>query len=79
MGQDRRITLLFSPVCGIKVSKGANAIFSTLGLSHIWLAISFTICDIYDEHAKEAEFVSPDQATRVLPTILSFIDDITNQ
>eukprot|EP00957_Ditylum_brightwellii_P167970 12786073-Ditylum_brightwellii.AAC.1 len=29
---------------------------------HIWLVISSTICDIYDENAKGAEFVSPDQA-----------------
>eukprot|EP00957_Ditylum_brightwellii_P194116 14783077-Ditylum_brightwellii.AAC.1 len=31
-------------------------------LPHIWLAISSTICDIYNEHAKGTEFVSPDQA-----------------
>eukprot|EP00957_Ditylum_brightwellii_P197466 15045905-Ditylum_brightwellii.AAC.1 len=27
---------------------------------HIWLAISSTICDIYNEHANGAEFVSID-------------------
>ena len=48
-------------------------------LLHIWLAISSTICDIYDEHAKGAEFVSPDQAIWVLLAILGFVDNVTNQ
>eukprot|EP00957_Ditylum_brightwellii_P155291 11821768-Ditylum_brightwellii.AAC.1 len=31
------------------------------------------------EHAKGAEFVSPDQAIRVPLAILRFVDDVTNQ
>ena len=48
-------------------------------MPHIWLAINSTICDIYDEHAKGAKCVSPDQAIRVVLAILRFIDDMTNQ
>eukprot|EP00957_Ditylum_brightwellii_P209498 15361996-Ditylum_brightwellii.AAC.1 len=48
-------------------------------LSHIWLAIRSTICDIYNEYAKGEEFVSPDQAIQVLLAILGFVDDMNNQ
>eukprot|EP00957_Ditylum_brightwellii_P119723 9134623-Ditylum_brightwellii.AAC.1 len=46
---------------------------------HIWLAIISTICDIYNEHAKGAEFISPDQAIQVLLAMFGFIDDVTNR
>eukprot|EP00957_Ditylum_brightwellii_P102065 7779838-Ditylum_brightwellii.AAC.1 len=39
-------------------------------LPGIWLAVSSTIGDIYDESAHGAEFFSPDQAIPVLLTIL---------
>eukprot|EP00957_Ditylum_brightwellii_P073402 5578146-Ditylum_brightwellii.AAC.1 len=48
-------------------------------LPHIWLDISSTIYDIYNEHAKGAEFFSPDQAIGVLLAILGFVDEVTNQ
>eukprot|EP00957_Ditylum_brightwellii_P014591 1099574-Ditylum_brightwellii.AAC.1 len=43
MGQDRRITLLFSPVCGIEVTKDANEIFSTLGLT-VFIMLNSSKC-----------------------------------
>jgi hypothetical protein len=43
MGQDRRITLSFSPVCGIEVPKDANAIFSTLGLT-VFIMLNSSKC-----------------------------------
>eukprot|EP00957_Ditylum_brightwellii_P118218 9016828-Ditylum_brightwellii.AAC.1 len=46
---------------------------------HTWLVISSTICDIYEQSAHGAEFVSPDQGISILLAILEFVDDVNNQ
>eukprot|EP00957_Ditylum_brightwellii_P008436 639003-Ditylum_brightwellii.AAC.1 len=38
-----------------------------------------TLCDMFDEFAHGATFVSPDQVHQVLLTILRFVDDANNQ
>eukprot|EP00957_Ditylum_brightwellii_P083172 6324027-Ditylum_brightwellii.AAC.1 len=44
-----------------------------------WKIISSTLCDMFDESAHGATFVSPDHVHRVLLTILGFFDDANNQ
>eukprot|EP00957_Ditylum_brightwellii_P162244 12353773-Ditylum_brightwellii.AAC.1 len=43
------------------------------------IAISSTICDIYEEPAHGAEFISPDQDVSILLVLLGFVGDVTNQ
>eukprot|EP00957_Ditylum_brightwellii_P009324 705476-Ditylum_brightwellii.AAC.1 len=47
--------------------------------SHIWLVISSTICDIYEQSAHGAEFVSPDQDVSIFLAILGFVDNVNTQ
>eukprot|EP00957_Ditylum_brightwellii_P145220 11060990-Ditylum_brightwellii.AAC.1 len=44
-----------------------------------WLVISSTICDIYEQTAHSAEFISPDQDISILLAILGFVDDVNKQ
>eukprot|EP00957_Ditylum_brightwellii_P210088 15364555-Ditylum_brightwellii.AAC.1 len=48
-------------------------------LPGMWLAISSTIGDVYNESAHGVECVGLDQAISVLLTILGFANDVTNQ
>eukprot|EP00957_Ditylum_brightwellii_P189905 14457143-Ditylum_brightwellii.AAC.1 len=43
-----------------------------------WLIISSTLCNMFDESAHSATFISPDQVHQVLLTILGFVDDANN-
>eukprot|EP00957_Ditylum_brightwellii_P054001 4090237-Ditylum_brightwellii.AAC.1 len=45
----------------------------------IWLVISSTMYDIYEQDATRANFISPDGVHSVLLAILGFVDDVTNQ
>eukprot|EP00957_Ditylum_brightwellii_P047109 3577486-Ditylum_brightwellii.AAC.1 len=45
----------------------------------IWLTISSTIGDIYEQSANGTEFISPDKAISLVLAILGFVDNITNQ
>eukprot|EP00957_Ditylum_brightwellii_P183685 13990943-Ditylum_brightwellii.AAC.1 len=44
-----------------------------------WLIISSTICDIYEQSANGAEFVSSDQDVSILLAILGLVDNVNNQ
>eukprot|EP00957_Ditylum_brightwellii_P079636 6055823-Ditylum_brightwellii.AAC.1 len=44
-----------------------------------WFVISSTICNIYEQSANRAEFVSPDQDVNIPLAILGFVDDVNNQ
>eukprot|EP00957_Ditylum_brightwellii_P130997 9992585-Ditylum_brightwellii.AAC.1 len=44
-----------------------------------WLVISSTICDIDEQSAHGADFVSPDQDVSILLAILGFANDVNNQ
>eukprot|EP00957_Ditylum_brightwellii_P164185 12500408-Ditylum_brightwellii.AAC.1 len=46
---------------------------------NIWLVISSTLADIYNEEEKGATFVSPDKQINAKLTILGLVDNITNQ
>eukprot|EP00957_Ditylum_brightwellii_P156761 11931476-Ditylum_brightwellii.AAC.1 len=47
--------------------------------SSIWLTISFTIGDIYEQLGNGIEFISPDKAIAFVLAILGFMDNITIQ
>ena len=44
-----------------------------------WLIISSTLCDMFEESAHGATFVSPDQVHQVLLAILGLVNDANNQ
>eukprot|EP00957_Ditylum_brightwellii_P115386 8800368-Ditylum_brightwellii.AAC.1 len=45
----------------------------------IWLTISSTIGERYEQSANGTEFISPDKAISLALAILGFMDDVTNQ
>eukprot|EP00957_Ditylum_brightwellii_P116141 8859892-Ditylum_brightwellii.AAC.1 len=50
-----------------------------MNFPNIWLAISFTLADIYDDKAHSATFLSPDNQINALLTLLGIVDGMTNQ
>eukprot|EP00957_Ditylum_brightwellii_P188888 14378333-Ditylum_brightwellii.AAC.1 len=45
----------------------------------IWLTITSTIRETYEQSANGDEFISPDNAITLVLAILGFMDDVTNQ